>query len=257
MRLQSRRAGSTPHERGAGSEPASVPSRCLEGQGRGSMNRRKALGSALIAAALLVGCHTITEELPTQPTKEPSSGVLTVPIPTIPLSNPPTPTPTPTATPTPGPGPTPEPEPTPEPDTEPEEPPDSSGCGRPQPPELTRLKVKIHLKGPRMATLDSTPLVGPDAGYCAKIGFTDGRSFCPVRPEGAPDREACEAKVVGRAEDTGRPGPTWTREGHYCKGESSGCENNPDNQYLLWAYEGGSYQACAKNGVCGDVEVDR
>jgi hypothetical protein len=117
------------------------------------------------------------------------------------------------------------------------------------------MKAKVHLRGPAMDTLDSTPLVGPNADYCAKIGFTDGRTFCPVRPEGAPDRSACEALVVGLAEDTGRPGPTWTRNGSYCTGEA--CENNPDNQYLLWAYKGGTYEACAQNGVCGTVEVDR
>jgi len=220
--------------------------------------RLKVFGSVLTGAALLVGCHTITEELPTRPSEQPSSGVLTVTIPAIPLSNPKTtptpattPTPTPTATPTPeaSPSPAPEPTPTPEPD-----PPDASGCGKPQPPDVSRMKAKIHLRGPRGYTLDSTPLVGPDGSYCAKIGFTDGRVYCPVRAEGAPDREACEAKVVGRAEDTGRAGPTWTRNGQLCKGDD--CENHPDNQYLLIAYKPGMYEACAKNGVCGSVEVD-
>jgi len=218
--------------------------------------RLKVLGSALTGALLVVGCHTITEELPTQPSSPPSSGILTVPIPAIPLSNPkttptpasPTPDPTPQPSPTPN---TPGPDPTPDPDPDP---PNSGGCGKPTPPPVSRMKAKVHLKGSRGSTLDSTPLVGPDGGYCAKIGFTDGRSYCPVRPEGAPDREACEAKVVGRAADTGRPGPTWTRNGKLCNGQD--CENHPDNQYLLLAYKTGSYEACAKNGVCGTVEVD-
>lgn len=214
--------------------------------------RLKVLGPALTGALLLVGCHTITEELPTQPSNPPSSGILTVPIPAIPLSNPtttptppsPTPAPTPQASPTPDP-----PDPSPDPD-----PPGSSGCKKPKPPDISRMKAKVHFKGPRGSTLDSTPLVGPDAGYCAKIGFTDGRSFCPVRPEGAPDREACEAVAVGRARDTGRAGPTWTRNGKLCNGED--CENHPDNQYLLLAYKTGIYEACARNGVCGAVDVD-
>jgi len=229
--------------------------------------RLKALGTALGGAVLLIGCHTITEELPTQPSDPPATGVLTVPIPAIPLSNPsttPTPAPTPTPTPAPDtsptpsptpnpPAPAPEPDPVDEPEPDPD-PPSSSGCGKPTPPELSRIKTKIHLRGPRGYTLDSTPLVGPDSGYCAKIGFTDGRSYCPVRPEGAKDREACEAKVVGRAKDTGRPGPTWTRNGKLC--DANTCENHPDNQYLLMAYKSGLYEACSKSGVCGSVQVD-
>jgi hypothetical protein len=200
-------------------------------------------------AAILVGCHTITEELPTEPSSsEPSSpGVLTVPIPSLNLggSTPaPTPTPsTPAPTPTPGPQPTPEPGPT------------SYGeCGEPLPPPIQKVNVYIHIRGPNKFTLDSTPLV---AGYeyCAEIGFTDGRNRCPVRPEGHPEREACEEYAVGYAEDTGRQGPTWRHNGNYCNGTN--CENHPDNQYLLWAHHDGRYEACVKNGKCGSVEVDR
>jgi hypothetical protein len=105
--------------------------------------------------------------------------------------------------------------------------------------------------------LDSTPLVGPDVAYCAKIGFTDGRSFCPVRPEGHPERAACELYVTGRAADTGRPGPTWYRGSNFCTGPASGCSNHDDNQYLLVAHASGSYRACARSGVCGEVDVDK
>jgi hypothetical protein len=101
--------------------------------------------------------------------------------------------------------------------------------------------------------LDSTPLV-KGADYCREIGYTDGRIRCPVRPDGHPEREACEAYVVGMAEDTGRTGPTWTRNGEYCDGHW--CENTPHNQYMLWAYDGGLYKACVESGVCGSVEVD-
>jgi hypothetical protein len=207
------------------------------------------------AVFVLVGCHTITEELPTTPSaspKAPASGVLKVSIPTIPTG---TPTPKPT-TPTPPPGPGPTPTPTPGPTPTPTPPPSAGGCGNPLPPPLWKINAKIHIKGPNRYTLDSTPIVH-DKEYCAKIGFTDGRIDCPVRTEGTPDRVACEAYVIGYATDTKRPGPTWTRNGNLCTGAMTDCENHPDNQFLLWAYGGGNYQACSKDGVCGSVEVGR
>jgi hypothetical protein len=219
---------------------------------------KNCLVAVAASAALSVGCHTITEELPTQPTKTPGTGVLTVPIPAIPVSGTPTPTPTPKASPTPTPAPPPPaPTPTPEPSPEPTPPPSAGSCGKPLPPAVSRMKVKVHLKGPARWTLDSTPLVGPDADYCRKIGYTDGRLFCPVRPEGSPDRSACEEYAIGHALDTGRQGPTWYRNGKLCTGEASGCENHEDNQYLLWVYSSGAYEACTKDDVCGSVDVDR
>src|SRR6185503_15544340 len=98
------------------------------------MNR---LGYGLTFAALiLAGCHTITEELPTQPSqppKAPASGVLKVSIPVLPTPNP---------TPTPAPGPTPAPAPTAQP------PGDTGGCGQPLPPPISRMGAKIHIRGP-------------------------------------------------------------------------------------------------------------
>jgi hypothetical protein len=209
---------------------------------------RLAFGFSL-SALILLGCHTITEELPTQPTNTPKTGtgLLTVPIPAIPGA---TPTPTPTPTPKPTPTPTPAPTPTPTPPT------GVAGCGNPLPPPITKMNTVIHIWGPNQWTLDTTPLVGPDVDYCREIGFTDGRSRCPVRTEGNPEREACELYAVGYAEDTGRPGPTWTLNGNYCTGGDD-CENHPDNQYLLWARASGYYEACTKDGVCGGVQVDR
>jgi hypothetical protein len=206
-----------------------------------------------LSALLLLGCHTITEELPTQPTKTPKNGngLLTIPIPAIPGATPkPTPKPTPAPVATPTPAPTPAPTPTPTPQT------GVKGCGNPIPPPITKVNAYIHIKGPNQWTLDSTPLVGPDVEYCRTIGFTDGRSRCPVRTEGNPEREACELYAVGYAEDSGRPGPTWTLNGNYCKGGDD-CDNHPDNQYLLWARASGYYEACTKDGVCGGVQVDR
>jgi hypothetical protein len=137
-----------------------------------------------------------------------------------------------------------------------EEPPIDSGCGRPFPPPVSRFNCKVHLKGGGFYTLDSTPMVGPDCAYCASIGFTDGRCFCSVRAHGAPDRIACENWRVGKARDTGRPGPTWTKEdGSFCTGPESGCANSPDNQYQLWAYEHGRYKVESENGASCTVVV--
>jgi hypothetical protein len=136
-------------------------------------------------------------------------------------------------------------------------PPVGSGCYRPYPPPVTRFNCKVHLKGDEFDTLDSTPIVGPNLEYCNSIGFS-GRTLCPVRPEGAPDRAACENWRVGIAKDTGRPGPTWTKQdGSYCTGPSSGCVNTPDGQYQLWVYENGTYKVSAENGAECTVDVFR
>jgi hypothetical protein len=157
--------------------------------------------------------------------------------------------PGPSATPTTTPDPS-EPSPSPSPT------PDTSGCGDPLPPPITQISVKVHVKGADAWTLDSTPQV-VDREYCQKIGFTDGRSFCPVRPEGHPERQACEKYAVGVAADTNRPGPTWYFRGGFCTGKLSGCQNHPENQYQLRIFVSGTFKACARNGVCGEVQADR
>jgi hypothetical protein len=131
------------------------------------------------------------------------------------------------------------------------------GCGEPYPPAISRVNVKIHASGGDRLLLDSTPLVGPDAEYCRRVGFSDGRSFCPVRVEGSPDRIACEAARVGVASDTGRPGPTWSANGRPCDSADGGsrCQNHADNQYLVWAYGTGTFRACTQTGVCGEIQV--
>ncbi len=130
-----------------------------------------------------------------------------------------------------------------------------SGCGAPYPPPISRMNCKVHMFAAGIHTLDSTPLVGPDADYCARVGFTDGRSVCAVRPETSPERSPCETWRVGHARDTGRPGPTWTANGQFCTGEASGCENHPTNQYGLLVYIAGRYTVCAQSGACCTVEV--
>jgi hypothetical protein len=108
--------------------------------------------------------------------------------------------------------------------------------------------------------LDSTPLVGPDFIYCRDIGFTDGRTICPVRPEGHPERQDCEAWRVGTAADTGLVGPTWTMDGMPCTTEQeTGCANNPNNPYQLLVYASGNHlvTACTANSACGELLVQR
>ncbi len=137
-------------------------------------------------------------------------------------------------------------------------PPIGSRCGKPYPPPITRFKCKVHLKGIEYYTLDSTPIVGPDCAYCTSIGYNDGRCLCAVRNEGAPDRIACENWRVGTAKDTGRPGPTWTKEdGGYCTGPESGCANSPNSQYQLWAHKGGRYKVESETGASCTVIVER
>lgn len=202
------------------------------------------------AALVLVGCHTITEELPTQPSAAPTaptSGVLKVAIPVIAA---PTPKPSATPTPAPAPGPTPTPAPAPTPT-----PGGAEGCPAPLPPPISKMNAYIHIRGPNKWTLDVTPLVH-DGDYCTKTGWV-GRLDCPVRQEGDPNRLACEIYAIGYAADTHRPGPTWTRNGHYCTGEAGDCDNHEDNQFLVYAYGSGIYQACTDDGICGSVEVDR
>jgi hypothetical protein len=136
-------------------------------------------------------------------------------------------------------------------------PPAGSGCGWPYPPPISRMNCKLHLYGPDYYTLDSTAIVGPDAAYCAAAGFTDGRALCPVRPPDSPERVPCETWIVGLAQDTGQPGPTWTVNGQYCTGADSGCAHDPVNPYELLVYKSGTYTVCAKTGSCCSVEVER
>jgi hypothetical protein len=209
----------------------------------------RALGAGLVASSLLA-CGSLDSPTRPEPTPDPRPAAAVTPTPG--------PTPTPVLSgPAPKPSPTPEPGATPDPTATPDPGEGAQACGDPTPPALSTINVKVHQRGDNHWLLDSTPLVGPDVAYCAKIGFTDGRSMCPVRVEGNPQREACELVVTGRARDTGRPGPTWTRDGSLCSGPASGCENSVDNQYQVIAYGSGLYRACGKTDVCGEITVDR
>lgn len=213
---------------------------------------KKSTLGAFISGILLLGCNTITERLPSQPTQETPGPTLSISLPVFSIPGV-TPTPGPKPTPTPLPGPTPAPTPTPGPTPAPT--PEPSGpCSNPTPGPVAKIDVKIHIYGANRLILDSTPLVGPDAAFCAKIGYTDGRRFCPSRPEGHPEKYACDAMLMGQADDTGRVGPTWYVDHKACVFEN-GCENHPDNQFLSFAYKAGLFEACAHNGVCGSLVI--
>jgi len=133
----------------------------------------------------------------------------------------------------------------------------SAECGDPVPPPIATMALKVQGGTAERLLLDSTPLVGPDIAYCKRIGYTDGRAYCPVRPEGSPERVACEALRVGRATDTGRSGPTWTVDGRPCDGSGAvaSCVNHPANQFQVYASGSGKFRACAAGGACGDLRV--
>ncbi len=195
--------------------------------------------AALLAVLLVAFACGGGDQSTSKPAPLPDAGSL------IPVA----PAPQPTATPTPG--------------SEPDEDPlpavpagGSGSCGEPVPPPVSRMNVGVLGHSGDNVLLDSTPLVGPDAAYCRLIGYTDGRLYCPVRPEGSPDRFACEALRVGTAADTGRIGPTWTIDGRPCNGSpGNGCVNHASNQFLVYAYGTGTFRACTASGACGQLKL--
>jgi hypothetical protein len=144
-------------------------------------------------------------------------------------------------------------------DPNPDVPPPDQGCGQPYPPQISHFGVRIFLRTEEYWTLDSTPQID-NAAYCAALGYTDGRSRCPLRPEGDPERVPCEGWRVGIAKDTLRLGPTWQRDGKYCTDPASGCTNSADNQFQLWVYKGDGkdhvYTVCTEDAGCGSITFD-
>lgn len=121
---------------------------------------------------------------------------------------------------------------------------DPGGCGPPLPGPLHHAKVKLFQTEPKR-TYDSAFLVGPDADYCAAVGYTDGRSMCTVRPDGHPERDACEELAVGT--------PQWTFDG------TGRCFPRPNPyQYRCDDDAEGMLTVCAEKspGVCATVVVE-
>jgi len=168
----------------------------------------------------------------------------------------------PTASPTPA-GvkvPTPVPSPTVAPSPTPSSLPAGMVCD-PTPPPILRMNVSVHSQEPGRIVLDSKPLVANIDHYCDKW-FGDWK-FCETRPEGDPQRQACDYLVVGHAEDTGRWGPTWFFGPDLCSDFPGDCSNHQTEQFLVVAKSSGTYEACAaegwpiapNGGRCGTMDV--
>jgi hypothetical protein len=135
-------------------------------------------------------------------------------------------------------------------------------CSDPTPPPLLRMSIKVHAQDGSRIVLDSKPVVVSINGYCDKVGFGDWK-FCDTRPEGHPERAACDYLVTGQAEDTGRWGPTWFYGNDLCSYFPGSCANHSTEQFLAVAKAKGTYEACAAehwpvaaDGTrCGTYEV--
>jgi hypothetical protein len=113
----------------------------------------------------------------------------------------------------------------------------------PTPPPLLRMHIKVQAEDGSRTILDSSPLVPNVDNYCDRVGFGAWK-FCETRPEGDPQRVACDYLAVGIASDTGRWGPRWIGEGKPCGAEFSQCANHATNQFLAIARGKGEFQAC-------------
>ncbi len=133
----------------------------------------------------------------------------------------------------------------------------SAQCGEPVPPPLFGMKVSVQLDNGFRKLVDSRPVVentgrnNQSESYCGKVGFDWRAQYCDTRPEGHPQREACDALVTGKASDTGRVGPTWTKDDKPCVEAGTpteeGCTNHSENQFLVIARGYGNLLACASN----------
>ncbi|KKM64207.1 hypothetical protein LCGC14_1503690 [marine sediment metagenome] len=119
--------------------------------------------------------------------------------------------------------------------------PPPAGCGSPAPPPIVKAKVKVHQREPQW-TADGVFLV-QGAAYCANW-WTDGRVRCPVRPNGHPERAACELEAVGGL-------PVWSTTKGTCW--------VMDNPYLYRCRPdavGGTVRMCDVAGrVCASIGV--
>jgi hypothetical protein len=124
------------------------------------------------------------------------------------------------------------------------------------------MHVKIHSDDGGRIVLDSKPVVANVDHYCDRVGFGDWK-FCDTRPEGDPQRVACDYLVAGKAEDTGRWGPTWFYSTDLCSYFPENCANHPTEQFMAIAKTKGTFEACVSEGWpvaadgtrCGTIQV--
>ena len=114
----------------------------------------------------------------------------------------------------------------------------------PTPPPMLRMNVKIHgYEGSRIV-FDSKPVVLNVNGYCDRVGFGDWK-FCDTRPEGHPQRTACDYLVTGISPETDRWGPTWFFDDEPCGSDPTLCAHHPSEQFMTIGKAKGTYEACA------------
>jgi hypothetical protein len=124
------------------------------------------------------------------------------------------------------------------------------------------MHLKVHDDSGDRKMLDSKPLVANVDHYCDRVGFGDWK-HCETRPEGHAERVACDYLVTGKAEDTGRWGPTWFYGNDLCAYFPQKCANHATEQFMAIAKAKGTYEACAaedwpvaSNGSrCGWIEI--
>jgi hypothetical protein len=117
-------------------------------------------------------------------------------------------------------------------------------CGDPTPPPMLRMNVRIHGYEGSRVVFDSKPVVPNTNGYCDKAGFGDWK-YCDTRPEGHPERVACDYLVAGISEETGRWGPTWYFGDTLCGSDPTKCAHHPTEQFMTVGKVKGTYEACA------------
>jgi len=135
-------------------------------------------------------------------------------------------------------------------------------CSEPTPPPILRMNVKIHGYEGNRIVFDSKPIVPNTDGYCDKVGFGDWK-YCDTRPEGTPQRAACDYLAAGYSEEAGRWGPTWYFNGKLCGTDPTQCANHPSEQFMTIGKAPGIYEVCASDLVkvapggsrCGTYEL--
>jgi hypothetical protein len=114
-------------------------------------------------------------------------------------------------------------------------------CGEPVPPNVGRVEAKVHTIGPNWTTLDATRKVR-SCEFCAATGqgmrLGIVQCGCTVRPEGHPEREACE-RLPGFE-------MTWRGPGEAMPGN--------DSMWRVLRGTGGTVIACVGE-VCSDPVV--
>jgi len=122
--------------------------------------------------------------------------------------------------------------------------PGPSSMVRRTPTPILRMNIGRFINSGGRIVLDSKPVVANIDHYCDRVGFGDWK-FCDTRPEGDAQRVACDYLVTGKAEDTGRWGPTWFYGSDLCSASPDKCANHQTEQFMVVAKAPGTFEACA------------